>query len=135
MTGEWRDRAECAGLAHRGDDPWHPDAATLRSCGRTGADPYHTARAVCATCPVTVECLAEGLTLPGSLIAHGGMRAGLAPEQIIRLLPATDPADRCASCDRLLWRGGRSSVPVGHARHESHGVCASCMSRSRRSVT
>ncbi len=44
MSGDWRDRALCAQV---GGDYWFPE----------GTSPAHTAKQICASCPVRVKCL------------------------------------------------------------------------------
>ncbi len=79
----WRAAAACLGLATRWDDPWHPSGRDIWAANGAGIDAYAEARAICAGCPVTVECLADAATMPDSILRHGGMRAGLTPEELV----------------------------------------------------
>jgi WhiB family redox-sensing transcriptional regulator len=68
----WRNRAAC-----RGDDPrvFVPDSRT--------PDAYLAAKAICATCPVTGDCLDYAMTVEGSAAAPSryGVYGGLSPEE------------------------------------------------------
>lgn len=66
---DWRDLAECRGYP---TDWWFPEKID-------GPAGYNLARQVCATCPVTGECLAHALHEPETK----GMWAGLTPTQLV----------------------------------------------------
>lgn len=69
---DWRDRAACLGAD---DEVFFPDRGDT-----AGAD---AALRICATCPVTTECLAAALTEEGNLAGQyrHGIRGGTTPEQ------------------------------------------------------
>ena len=69
---DWRTRAACLGTDH---DTFFPDRGDT-----TGAD---AALRICATCPVTTECLNAALTEEGSLAGayRHGIRGGTTPDQ------------------------------------------------------
>lgn len=69
---DWRDRAACLG---HDDDTFFPDRGDT-----TGTD---EALRVCATCPVTTQCLDAALTEEGNLAGayRHGIRGGTTPDQ------------------------------------------------------
>ena len=69
---DWRDRAACLGAD---DDTFFPDRGDT-----TGTD---TALRVCATCPVTTQCLDAALAEEGNLVGDSryGIRGGTTPDQ------------------------------------------------------
>ncbi|HEX8489338.1 MAG TPA: WhiB family transcriptional regulator [Propionibacteriaceae bacterium] len=78
-------------------EPWMQQAACTTSdpelfftdqMGRHTEGWRHPAAAVCATCPVTVECLAYALRIEGDVSIWGrhGVYGGLTPNQRIRLV-------------------------------------------------
>lgn len=70
----WQSRAACRDLP---TEWWFPNA---QGTGTTGEHMYRDARAVCARCPVRVECLDDAREADALFGAHG-MRAGLTPGQ------------------------------------------------------
>ena len=69
---DWRDRAACLGAD---DDTFFPDRADTAGT--------ETALRVCATCPVTTQCLDAALTEEGDLAGayRHGIRGGTTPDQ------------------------------------------------------
>lgn len=69
---DWRDRAACLGAD---DDTFFPD--------RTDTAGTDKALRVCATCPVTTQCLTAALAEEGNLAAayRHGIRGGTTPDQ------------------------------------------------------
>ena len=124
MTGPWWDSAACLGLADRECDPWHPTGRDIWAANGAGYDAYAEARAICAGCPVTVECLTDAATMPDSILRHGGMRAGLTPEQLVRRFDR--PAVRgTAITPELVARAARAYAagrPLGDVALAEH-VC------------
>ena len=58
--------------------------ATFFAVGRTHAEStrlYAAARAICETCPVRPECLADWLDMPAQM-QHHGYRAGYSPRAL-----------------------------------------------------
>lgn len=81
MTGlEWMDRAECARVGAPAE--WFfPDLSAGGRIPKGGRpDPYKNGRAVCAACPVTVECAAYDLTVNGTSNPTG-LWGGLTPDE------------------------------------------------------
>ncbi len=82
---DWRDSAECRGYP---TDWWFPE----KSDGPAG---YDKARTVCATCPVTGDCLTHALHAPETR----GMWGGLTQPQLVairrrhHIRPATGTTD------------------------------------------
>lgn len=61
MSGDWRARAACAGMADASfavSDPFFPEGD--RAAGY-GAKRYAEAKTICSTCQVRPECLSDGL--------------------------------------------------------------------------
>lgn len=71
----WLDQAACSGIAD-------PDIFFPRR-GGDAASRWGRARRICASCPVTTECLGAALREEGGLLARyrDGMRGGLTPQQ------------------------------------------------------
>ena len=69
---DWLDRAACLGAD---DDTFFPDRADTAGT--------ETALRVCATCPVTTQCLDAALTEEGDLAGayRHGIRGGTTPDQ------------------------------------------------------
>lgn len=66
----WLDRAACTGMGPIMFDPFNPERA----------------RRVCQSCEVVSECRADAIACESwDARAHAGIRAGLAPEQIVAL--------------------------------------------------
>lgn len=69
-------RGACAGMAdatYASEDVFFPEPGR----GRPTSDPYEEARAICARCPLTAECLQDALTE----VVQWGFRAGLTGEE------------------------------------------------------
>lgn len=69
---DWRDRAACLGTD---DDTFFPDRGD-----EAGTD---AALRICATCPVTTQCLTTALTEEGNLAGpyRHGIRGGTTPDE------------------------------------------------------
>lgn len=52
---------------------------------RPSSTSYNRARAICAACPVSAECLAAALAEEGTTGLRDGMRAGLTPDERHRI--------------------------------------------------
>lgn len=80
MSDTWRDKAACKGIAHNPDynpdeDPFYdpPDRDD-------GGDKWEYARALCASCPVQMDCLTDALRSEGKGgVERHGFRGGLTP--------------------------------------------------------
>lgn len=86
LTGRWRDRANCAGLAPDLFYPERFDQVTVEG-----------ALAVCAGCVVRARCLAEALELESGHGAYGvwGGTTSLDRRRMLRQLPRVA---RCVGC-------------------------------------
>jgi WhiB family redox-sensing transcriptional regulator len=73
MTESWRDDARCATV---GPDVMYPGGSGYEAAVQTAE-----AKAVCAHCPVTAQCLELALRLEGDATAayRGGVWAGTTP--------------------------------------------------------
>lgn len=72
---DWQQRAACAG--HKPADDFYP-----RLVNRSRYEPVSaTATALCASCPVRVECVRFGLTSGCPVGVHGGFNMGAKPDR------------------------------------------------------
>ena len=83
MTEPWRERAVCAGV---GPEVFFPD----------DGGHYGEARKLCASCPVTQECLEEVLEVPHYL--DYGFRGGTTPNQRRMMREQTEPRVKEREC-------------------------------------
>lgn len=76
-TLPWAEEARCRGLSTAEFDPWHPetDRAVM----------FATARRVCMSCPVRLQCALYGLSLLELAGNQGGMFGGLEPAGLMKL--------------------------------------------------
>lgn len=71
--GRWAEHAACRGM---GADIFHP--AIARGVHARRSQAVRAAKAICATCPVTTECLADAMALPAHADRESGaIRGGL----------------------------------------------------------
>lgn len=120
----WQDRAACVGAP---DEVFFPTATTPHM--------WDEARAYCAACPVTVDCLADAL-----LHTEWGMRGGLTPDEQRNLKRRQS---RQRNADAIIHgqpcRNRECAVPLvprrpetagippaGHAWHGGKGLCRTC---------
>ena len=101
----WLDAAACRGMD---PDLFHPE--------RGGRETALAAKAVCATCPVTAECLADALRWSGNYDI--GVRGGMTALERRRLRTKPRPAGpllshavRCVSIQRRP-RAERGVLPL-----------------------
>lgn len=90
---DWRDKAACRGIAHNpnfnpDEDPFYDPPER-----EDGGDKWAYARALCATCPVQMDCLNDTLRTEGKGgVERFGFRGGATPHMRRRIslgLPAT----------------------------------------------
>lgn len=78
MRADWRSRAACANMADptfAESDPFFPEG--MRGAGY-GAKRYATAKAICSTCHVQIECLTVALEAEAQIAPYRwGVWAGL----------------------------------------------------------
>lgn len=89
-TVDWHEHARCAQL----DDPscFYPDA--------TGPGSSNAAKAICADCPVTMQCLTWALEHDERYGVWGGLSES--ERQQLRKTPSPQPLSRCQRCDSPL---------------------------------
>ncbi|HEU5032717.1 MAG TPA: WhiB family transcriptional regulator [Spirillospora sp.] len=75
---EWTRQARCTGLVTRGLDLWCPDEELTRTERRRQVE---QAKAICATCPVLLDCAAEALANLDKAEEHT-VRAGMTPTEL-----------------------------------------------------
>src|SRR5690349_4833560 len=76
---DWTLHAACGGMVSSRSDPWHPQP-------KDAEVQYAAARRVCASCPVRLACLADGLyLLETSPTGVEGMWGGHTPAELKEL--------------------------------------------------
>lgn len=123
MNPHWRDDAACR---RHNPELWYPNHAP----GRSKADPYAEARAICAQCPVVVDCLEHVLTIR----EDHGLWAGLDPDQRARLYRERPPVTRDAQAlglvpaEKHYTSTAACGTPAGYQRHRWRGetTCPDC---------
>ena len=129
----WQARAAC-----RDYDPelWFPVGPHA-----TDSPVWDKPRAVCATCPVRDACLDDAIEHDDTW----GMRAGLTPQQLARLIqrPCRDCGGRaatgrqhCKSCaDTRIRAGELACAGCGDIRHiRARGLCVRCWHEDMQAV-
>lgn len=90
MTATWQDDGLCREV---GDALFFPDDEGARAHRYTGA------RAICAKCPVQVECLDDAMSREGDATREyrAGLWGGLSPEQRANLAKTRRPPKGAAA--------------------------------------
>lgn len=115
MSGDWRMQAACRGLDTSLFFPERGDYAAVEA-----------AKAVCSSCPVRVQCLAEALELPREMAEIGIWGGTSARQRRIMMKGVRRPVAKPARC----------GTDAGYNRHRraSEDACSACREAHARAI-